>query len=191
MNRAALLVLATMLLCGQVSAIAATNNVTEAESIQVSEDADYIEDDFAPILGIVTVFAIVIMLMLLGAGAAIALLVLLVAGGMVLLGILTTSTVTGFLTKRPKAAFKALFLQLGGVLGAIAGVGLAFVAAWLLESELSRAVTCSTGAVIGLVAGILLAFIFNVLWAKALSFLTARLSSKEIRPQTNNGGKHG
>ncbi len=129
------------------------------------------DDDFAPGLGIFALFMGILFLLTIGAGAMITAIILSFTAGLLVLGILTTSTLAGFLTKQPKVAVKLFILQTGGVLGLLSGTAIAFLAAMLCNIHLSYWSTAITGAFIGLVAGTVVAMLLNLAWEKALTLL--------------------
>ena len=142
------------------------------------DDLEYVDDDFAPGLGLFALLMVIIMLMLVGAGAALAFLAACIVGLLAMLGILTTSTLAGIFSRRPRTAVKAFFLQLGSALGLPAGGGLAMLAAWIFKFKFPAWAVISTGAALGIAGGFLLAWLFNIVWDRFLTFLVNQAQSK-------------
>ncbi|MEM1295400.1 MAG: hypothetical protein AAGH89_08540 [Verrucomicrobiota bacterium] len=136
----------------------------------LSESSEVVEDDFSPVIAVVF-FTIVIgiLLLMIGVGFALGFLIAASTAAMLAFGILTSSTVVGFLAKKPSAGAKALILQLAALGGALAGSGLAFGMDLLLQFDATNPVVLSAGAIAGLLGGIILALIFNRLWPKLLT----------------------
>lgn len=178
MNRFILVFIGLALLGIQVRPVPGQTNTATAgvavDEAPGAEGPDYIEDDFAPGLGLFALFMIVLLLMLVGAGAVLAGVAILITAGLAGLGILTTSTLAGLVSKRPRTAFKAFFLQLGCLLGMPAGAGLAFLAAWIGELPYATWSVVTAGAITGWAGGFLLALLFNLAWQKILSLLSKR-----------------
>ncbi len=168
-----------VIVCGFIAvSAAAQTNVADptivAQAETTPDDVDHLDDDFAPGLGIFALFMVVILLMLVVAGALLAFVVVCIAACLAAFGILTTSTLTGLLSRRPRTAVKAFFLQLGGILGLASGAGLAVLAAWLCKLQCSTLSVVITGALTGLIGGVVLAMLFNLAWEKGLTILLNR-----------------
>lgn len=138
--------------------------------VWASESSEILDDDFSPFIALVF-FAIVvgILLLMIGIGFAIGLLVAGATAAMITFGIITSSTVVGFLTKKPTVAAKALILQVSAIGGALMGSGLAFGMDLLLHFKATPPVVLSAGAVAGLIGGTSIALLFNKFWPKLLT----------------------
>lgn len=100
---------------------------SSAERGVATERAPCPEDDFAPGLFVFAMLAVAVLLVLVGAGAVMALVCTGIAAFLVGFGIVTASVFAGIETKRPRTAFKVLFLQMGGLGGALSGAGIAWL----------------------------------------------------------------
>lgn len=145
------------------------------QTVQKAPDSEEFVDS-APGLGIFALFAIVVLLLLVGAGIALGAVVLCAMAVCAAVGILTTSTIAGLVAKKPGVGVKVFFLQLGAAVGVVAGTGLALLAAWIIGVQGSRWFFAFIGAVLGLFAGATLAALFNLLWEKLLALLLKKKS---------------
>lgn len=144
-------------------------------------------EGFAPGLGIFALLVVVVILVLLGMGAVLALVFVGIVACLLGLGILTLSTLSGVISRRPRTAVKALFLQLGGVAGMACGAGTAIVSKWLSNVPLSAWSAIVTGGIIGLLVGVVLAILFNYVWDRLLGLLLNRVAKKRDVTVPNSG----
>lgn len=155
----------------------AVERVSESDSEPYPDD-----DDFAaPGLMVFAVLAIVVLTILIGAGMALALLAVAVAAGLVALGIVSTSALAGIAARRPRTAFKVLFLQAGGAAGALSGAGVAWI---LILTELAAVgglAALLVGGAVGLAFGVAVAALFNRVWSVVLDWLVARFRARKAR----------
>jgi len=134
-------------------------------------------DDFAPGLGIFAFLAIVVVLVLLGMGAVLALVFVGIVACLLGFGILTMSTLIGVISRRPRTAVKAFFLQVCGVAGMICGAGTAILMKWLATLQISTSSAIVTGSIVGLLLGVALAVLFNYAWGRLLGEFHNRVGS--------------
>ena len=146
------------------------------------------DDDFAPGLGIMALVMIVVCLILIGVGIVVGLAFMAIAAALAAAGIVSASVVVGLLKKRPSAAARALFLQLGGLGGAAAGGVLALAVRWLAEMDVHWGWALAAGGLGGLAAGAAVALAFNFAWSRALDWLAARMKDPP-RALGDVGGK--
>ena len=146
-------------------------------------------DGFAPGLAIFALLVVVVILVLLGMGAVLAVVFVGIVAGLLGFGILTLSTLTGVISRRPGTAVKAFFLQLGGVAGLACGAGTAVLTKWLAKSQISTWSAIVTGGIAGLLVGIVLAVLFNYAWDRLLRVLLNRegKSHDVAFPQSGTG----
>jgi hypothetical protein len=125
---------------------------------------------------------IVVCLVLVGVGIALGVAAVAVAAVLLAVGALSTSVLVGFMRKRPGAAARALFLQLGALGGAAAGAVLALAVRWLAEMDVHWGWALAAGGLGGLAAGLAVALAFNFAWSRALDWLAARMKDPPRAP---------
>ena len=103
-----------------------------------------------------------------------------IAAFLVGFGIVTTSVFAGVETKRPRTAFKVLFLQMGGLGGALSGAGVAWLATLIGFIEAGKWPALATGGAVGLVFGVAFAALFNHTWGARWDWLVARFGTDEV-----------
>ncbi len=129
-----------------------------------------VSDGLGPLafLGVLLLMCAVFLILV---GIGIVLGMFLVAGlmGLIAVGVVTSSTLVGLATKRPKAGVRALLLQTGALTGGALGTGVAILLYYfgdLLTTEWSPppvVFAAATGALAGVLAGLLLAIGFHLL----------------------------
>ena len=135
-------------------------------------------DDFAPGLLIFALLVIVVVLVLLGTGAVLAFVFVGAVACLLGFGILTMSTLIGVISRRPRTAVKAFFLQIFGVAGMICGAGTAILMKWLATLQISTGSAIVTGSIVGLLIGVALAVLFNYAWDRLLGVFLNRVGSQ-------------
>ncbi len=135
-------------------------------------------DDFSPLLGLLALFLalvmVVVFVFLLAVGLVACVVLCALAGALAALGILSTSVAVGFIRRSPASGFRALFLQLGAVIGVPCGIGAAWLVSWLVGGDWSITARLLVGGTGGLVCGILVAWLFNLVWSKLAEWILAR-----------------
>lgn len=189
-----ILILLVMLACSPMVACAAarahaTTTTAPAETQASPNDVDDMEEQ-EPI-GIL-LFMLIIMLVLFGAGAVFAIALLVTVLCLASAGIVSTSILTGLVSRRPRTAIKAFFLQIGGVLGFGSGAGAALVATWLFDLHSPDWAVVGVGAVAGLIAGVVVAVLFNLAWDWLLTmWMQRRGSSSQTPAGSDTSGRNG
>ena len=97
-----------------------------------------------------------------------------IAACLAFLGILTTSTLAGLKTRRPRTAFRALFLQMGALAGGVSGAGCAWLVTLTDLTEMQLRPALLIGGAAGLLFGLAISFLFNRLWGTVLDRLIRR-----------------
>lgn len=141
---------------------------------------DYEEDFGAPMLLVFALIALVIVLILVGVGIVIGLVILGGVAAMLGIGILTTSTLTGLVTRKPTTAAKALVLQVAAIGGLVAGAGTAVALDYffLKKIETTTTMLAILGGIGGLVGGLILGFLFNFAWHRVLNLYLSKSRQK-------------
>jgi hypothetical protein len=123
-----------------------------------------------------------LMLVALLVAVCLALIVILVclAAGTILLaaGVISASLVVGILRRSVSAGFRALFIQLGAVVGMVGGVITTSTFNWIANANWDSPFRWATGLTIGLLIGILFACLFNKVWTRLAQELTRKLERK-------------
>lgn len=141
-----------------------------------SQDPEYI--DSSPGLAFFALFAIITLLLLLGAGVVFGMVACGLAALLVGLGIVSASTVYGLTKRSPAAGFRAMFLLSGAVAGLAAGIGVSYIVAWMIGHPLHGSATPLIGALVGLTSGLFAAGLFNIAWTKAIGVWNKSRSKK-------------
>jgi hypothetical protein len=140
---------------------------------------DLPDGDFDPGLAL---FALVMLFMFL-----LACLLALLLGGLVTLliaalltaGIISASVLTGILRRSVSSGFRALFLQVGAVVGVIAGGIGALVFIWLAKLPAASTQPWIIGPLVGLTVGLLAACLFNFAWGRSVDWIASKLSRRK------------
>lgn len=140
-------------------------------------------------MGLLGLFAILIMLVLIGVGIGIGLFACAVGAALGALGIVSSSVALGFLTKRPATAMRALLLQCGVLAGIPAGA----VTAWLSHSLYTQIAEWQgwslaggewkiplLGSVGGAFAGVFLALTLDFILRRSHAWVEARVRRKAL-----------
>ena len=137
-------------------------------------------DECGPLLMmVVLIFILVVILVLIGICVVVGIISLLLAGILLVVGILTSSALVGIISRRPASAFKALFIQVGGAGGAIAGGGVGWLTGIFMEVPGPIFGWVVMGAFCGLGVGIGIAMIFNIVWSWLLDRILRLFKKKE------------
>lgn len=124
-------------------------------SVTSHEPEDFVDDGFAPGLGLFALFALITMLVLIGIGVALGLALLLILFGLIAGGIISGSVLVGLYQRSFASGFLTFLASAGAIGGAIIGsVGL-----WLLHRVMhwpSGKMVWAIGGAGGLAAGIIL-----------------------------------
>lgn len=129
-------------------------------------------------LGIIMLF---LALLFIGAGAMLALAACLVAGGILAVGVFSSSVVIGILKRSPTTAMKAFCLQLSAVAGGGCGLLGAMLALGFLDVNWTPLHAFLSGGLAGLTAGLLAGWLFNLAWvriARGFLWLGRRLGER-------------
>jgi hypothetical protein len=127
--------------------------------------------DFGPMLpGMLIAFLVLCFLaLLLGIFTA------LVLAGFITVGIISASVMTAVLKRSVSSGFRALFLQIGGVLGLITGAVGAMLFIWLAKIPSDSPQPWIIGLIAGLLWGVLSALLFNFAWHRIVEWIAAKL----------------
>jgi len=141
----------------------------------LARGAELHEEAFNPLLFLaVIIFLIVCLLgLLLGVFAA------LVLAGFITAGIISASVMTAVLKRSVSSGFRALFLQIGGALGLIAGAVGAMLFIWLAKIPSDSPQPWVIGLIAGLLWGVLSALLFNFAWHRIVEWIAAKLPRRK------------
>ena len=121
------------------------------------------------------VFAVII-------GSVAALLLLLTVGllaGLIAAGVVSASVVIGVLRGSVSTGFRALFFQIGGVFGLIAGSLGAWSFIWLSKLPMNSVQPWVIGPIVGVAFGLLAAWMFNFAWGRSVEWIARRLPGRK------------
>lgn len=122
---------------------------------------------------IILFFVICFLALLLGIFAA------LVLTGFITAGIISASVMTAVLKRSVSSGFRALFLQIGGVLGLATGAVGAMIFIWLAKIPSDSPLPWIIGLIAGLVWGLLSACLFNFAWRRIVDWIAAKLPRRK------------
>ncbi|MCI0743858.1 MAG: hypothetical protein L0Y58_00480 [Verrucomicrobia subdivision 3 bacterium] len=94
-------------------------------------------------------------------------------------GILSASVFTAILRRSVSSGFRALFLQMGAVLGMAMGSFASLIFLLLAKVPLDSVKPWIIGASVGLAAGALLAGLFNVAWGRIVEWIARKLPRRQ------------
>jgi hypothetical protein len=132
-------------------------------------------EEFNPVLsGMLFLFLLICFLaLLLGIFAA------LVFAGFITAGIISASVMTAVLKRSVSSGFRALFLQIGGVLGLVTGAVGAMIFIWLAKIPSDSPQPWVIGLMAGLLWGRLSALLFNFAWRRIVEWIAAKLPRRK------------
>jgi len=137
-------------------------------------------DDGPPALLLFFMFIFACVLAL--AGGAIAALTLLVMAallaGLIAAGVVSASVVIGVLRRSVSTGFRALFFQIGGVLGLILGSLGAWIFILLAKLPMDSVQPWVIGPLVGVVFGLLAAWMFNFAWGRSVEWIARKLPGR-------------
>jgi MFS family permease len=127
------------------------------------------------VLGLLVVcFLIVCFLaLLLGIFAAI------ILAGVITGGIISASVATGVFQRSVSSGFRALFVQIGAVVGLLTGAVGAMIFIWLAKIPSSSPQPWVIGVLAGLVWGVLSACLFNFAWRRIVEWIGAKFQRRK------------
>ena len=111
--------------------------------------------------------------LLLGALATLLIAALLTAG------IISASVLTGILRRSVSSGFRALFLQVGAVIGVIAGGIGALVFIWLAKLPAASPQPWIICPLVGFASGLLVACLFNFAWGRSVDWIASKLTGRK------------
>lgn len=103
----------------------------------------------------------------------------LVLAGFITAGIVSASVMAAVLRKSVSSGFRALFLQIGGVLGLATGATGAMLFIWLAKIPSDSPKPWMIGLIAGLVWGLLSACLFNFAWRRIVEWIAAKLPRRK------------
>jgi hypothetical protein len=137
---------------------------------------------------IFSIFAIVIMCVLIGVGIVLGCVGVALVAALVAAGVLSSSVVVGIWRGRAQAGWRALFLQCGILAGIPAGMLCAWVGTQLWQQiDGTLVVILGTGALAGAVGGAVIALFFDIIATRAHSWLAARIDRTRATPLSVEG----
>ena len=145
-------------------------------------------EEFNPVLsGMLLLFLLICFLaLLLGIFTA------LVLAGFITAGIISASVMTAVLKRSVSSGFRALFLQIGGVLGLATGAVGAMIFIWLAKIPSDSPQPWIIGLIAGLAWGLLSACLFNFAWHRIVGWIAAKLPRRKTElPETTDEANAG
>jgi len=146
-----------------------------------TEPIEFQEDGWEPfaLIMLAILLAACFLALLLGIFAA------LVLAGFITAGIISASVMTAVLKRSVSSGFRALFLQIGGVLGLITGAVGAMLFIWLAKIPSDSPQPWIIGLLAGLLWGVLSACLFNFAWHRIVEWIAAKLPRRKTElPET-------
>ena len=116
-------------------------------------------------------------------GSVGALLLLLTVGllaGLIAAGVVSASVVIGVLRRSVSTGFRALFFQIGGVFGLIAGSLGAWVFIVLAKLPMTSVQPWVIGPLVGIAFGLLAAWMFNFAWGRSVEWIARKLPRRKV-----------
>ena len=177
----AVVILANSTALGQVAESLAMNNQTEQTQVTETNNHERGEpdevDDFSPGLFFFVIFALIVVLLGIGAGIALTVVGLLVLAGLIGAGILSASILVGLNKKSFTKGFKTFLVSaatIGGLLVGMIGFGVMNMIThwWTLQTALL------SGSVIGIVAGFAFGLFAFYVIQRLTTFLRAKLKTQ-------------
>ena len=115
-------------------------------------------------------------------GSVAALLLLLTVGllaGLIAAGVVSASVVIGVLRRSVSTGFRALFFQIGGVLGLIMGSLGAWTFILLAKLPMNSVQPWVIGPIVGVAFGLLAAWMFNFAWGRSVEWIARKLPGRK------------
>jgi len=143
----------------------------------------YKEEDFNPFLFLMLIAFLVVCGLAVGAGAVAALVLLVMLGllaGLIAAGMVSASVVIGVLRRSATTGFRALFLQIGGVVGLIMGSLGAWIFILLAKLPTHPVKPWVIGPIVGVVSGLAAAWMFNFAWGRSVEWIARKLPGRKM-----------
>lgn len=143
---------------------------------------DHYEEAFNPFLFLMLIAFLLACVVALGVGTMAALVLLVMAAllaGLIAAGMVSASVVVGVLRRSVTTGFRALFLQVGGVLGLLMGSLGAWLFILLAKLPTHSVTPWVIGPLLGVVFGLLAAWMFNFAWGRSVEWIARRLPGKK------------
>ena len=152
--------------------------LVEPQPVEPS-DPEFVDFDFGLWAILLTFLVVCLLGLLLGVFAA------LVLAGFITAGIISASVMTAVLKRSVSSGFRALFLQIGGVLGLVTGAVGAMLFIWLAKIPSGSPQPWIISLTAGLVWGVLSALLFNFAWHRIVEWIAAKLPRRKTElPET-------
>jgi hypothetical protein len=143
------------------------------------------DDDFSPMLFMMAIFAVLIMLVLLGICLAIAAITAACLLVLVALGILSTSALIGIFRRKFSSGLRALHYQVCAAVSLPVGAALAWLGVWLFDANGHLPVAIAIGALSGVCAGLTIAYILDRAVTAAYQYFGKRNKASQRIGQTD------
>ena len=121
------------------------------------------------------------LLVLIAIAAILAAIIIALVCAVALMGIVSSSMMVGFLTRKVGPGARAFFIQLGAAGGIPCGIGFFWLFTWLIQANLSWRMILLIGGFSGIICGIIIALMFNFVWGKIVEYLTSRIGHRSVR----------
>lgn len=148
--------------------VLASQGIMAEEPDPWPHDPDFV--DASPGLFFFAIFAIIIMLVLIGVGLVLGVFACALAAAFIGLGVVSASAVYGVLKRSPASGFRALLLLSGALGGLVAGIGVAYIGAWIFTDPIHHVATPVIGGLAGLTGGLVAAGLFNFACGRGIDF---------------------
>jgi hypothetical protein len=103
----------------------------------------------------------------------------LILAGIITGGIISASVATAVLRRSVSSGFRALFLQVGAVVGLLTGVVGAMIFIWLARIPSGSPQPWIIGVVGGLIWGVLCACLFNFAWGRIVEWIAGKFQRRK------------
>lgn len=140
------------MLCGLLLVVQAAGQAVDAVAV---------DDGAEPFLMVLSLAALAVVLVLVGAGVVIAAVIAASLAALALAGVVSTSLLVGLYRRRLSSGLRMLYFQLGAVSGVPAGVGLLWLIDHLRDGGLGVGGVIGIGAVAGAAGGLLLVWLLD------------------------------
>ena len=131
-------------------------------------------------MGIPGLIAMIVMIVLIGVGIGIGLFACIIAAGLTMVGVVSSSVALGFFTNRPATAVRVLLLQCGILAGIPAGAITAWLGRALLEKVDESWIIAVYGGIGGAFAGAVLALLLDFIFRRTHGWLEQRMKQKVL-----------
>ncbi len=146
----------------------------------INPSGDIKDEDWAPGLALFAIIFFLICLILFGIGIVIGIFLVALVSILVMVGILSSSVVIGFVQRRMGGAFTAFFVQFGAAMGVPSGVLFLGLLALLLRWPIGLGLTLVWGGLAGLLSGALIGLLLSLVCRWSYQWLARLIQTKGV-----------